>query len=78
MLSLSTSKRDLLLLLIIVLVAGGLRLTHLGIQSLWSGYRLFSHYAPQLDRRLYLENDHNPRVYPDVVNRMGGGMGKQA
>lgn len=37
-----------------------------------SGYRLFLRYSPQLTHRLFLEDNDNPQVRPDVVRLMGG------
>jgi mannosyltransferase len=37
-----------------------------------SGFRLFYRYAPDLDHRLFLENNDNPQVRPEVIQMMGG------
>jgi 4-amino-4-deoxy-L-arabinose transferase-like glycosyltransferase len=37
-----------------------------------SGFRLFYYYAPELDHRLFLENNDNPQVRPEVFRMMGG------
>jgi mannosyltransferase len=37
-----------------------------------SGFRLFWRYSPQLTHRLFLEDNDNPQVRPDVIRLMGG------
>jgi len=37
-----------------------------------SGFRLFWRYAPQLRHRLFLEDNDNPQVRPDVFRMIGG------
>ncbi len=37
-----------------------------------SGFRLFWRYAPQLDHYLFLENNDNPQIHPEVFRIMGG------